>query len=65
MLDFRLRGVGDASASLVDALLSSSHIKSGERRAPADFFPITARSVGELVNFQIGLKSGLKSFSVN
>ncbi len=49
-----LFGVGDASASLFDASLCSSHIKIAERRSLADF-PITARPVGELVNLQICL----------
>ncbi len=56
---------GDASASLFDASLCSSHIKIAARRSLADFPPITARPAGELVNLQIGLKSGLKSCSVN
>ncbi len=50
-----LFGVGNASASLFDASLCSSHIKIAERRSLADFPPITARPVGELVNLQIGL----------
>uniref|UniRef100_A0A673MHB8 Uncharacterized protein n=1 Tax=Sinocyclocheilus rhinocerous TaxID=307959 RepID=A0A673MHB8_9TELE len=34
----------------------SSFLSIAERRSPADFPPITARPVGELVNLQIGLK---------
>ena len=58
-------GVGDVSARGFDASLSISHSKIGERGSPADLHAITAWPVGELVNLQIGLKSGLKSCSVN
>ncbi len=46
-------------------VVKDAHIKIAEHRSPTDFPPITARPVGKLVNLQIGLKSGLKSCSVN